>query len=48
MSKHFLPMVLAGVDVVEALVCLYHRDWPRTLYWLSAAALTYSTVMMKG
>lgn len=47
MSKHILPIMLAGVDIVEAAVCAIHRDWARALYWASAASITYSTTIMK-
>jgi len=48
MSKHLIPILLALADLAEAVVCACHRDWPRVLYWASAAAITYSTVLMKG
>ena len=48
MSKHVIPIMLAIFDIAEAAVCAASRDWARCLYWASAAAITVSTVMMKG
>lgn len=36
-----------GVHLIEAAVCAFQRDWARVVYWVSAAALTVSTVAMK-
>lgn len=47
MSKHLLPIGLAAFDLIEAAVCAFQRDWARVVYWVSAAALTVSTVAMK-
>lgn len=48
MIKHVIPIMLAIFDIAEAAVCAVQRDWPRCLYWASAAAITISTVMMRG
>lgn len=48
MSKHVIPILLAAFDLVEAVVCAFSRDWARCLYWASAAAITVSTVLMRG
>lgn len=45
MSKQFLPSLLCLIDGVECLVCAFHRDWPRTLYWFAAALITFSTTL---
>lgn len=48
MSKHLIPTLLSIADLAEAVVCAFHKDWGRVLYWTSAASITYSTVLMKG
>lgn len=48
MSKHTIPLLLAVFDSVEAIICFVQRDFARGIYWLSAATITISTVMMKG
>lgn len=47
MSKHLIPIGLAAFDLIEAAVCAFQRDWARVVYWVSAASLTVSTVVMK-
>ena len=47
MSKHLIPALLAAFDLIEAGVCAFQRDWARVLYWASAAAITYSTIIMR-
>jgi hypothetical protein len=47
MSKHLIPAMLAAADVVAAIVCACHKDWARTMYWLSAASITASTIFIK-
>ena len=46
MSKHLIPAALAVADLLAAAVCAWHRDWPRTVYWLAAAQITTSTIMI--
>lgn len=48
MSKHAIPLVLTLADILAALVCVYHKDYARSWYWLSAASITASTIMMKS
>lgn len=43
MTKHIFPYCLSVLDIVAALVYLYHKDYNRAIYWLSAASLTFST-----
>ena len=47
MNKHVIPLVLVAFDAIEAIVCACQRDWPRSLYWASAASITFSTILMK-
>lgn len=48
MSKHLIPIMLAVADGVQAVVCAFHRDYARAMYWACAAGITYSTVLMKS
>jgi hypothetical protein len=41
MSPKALPTVLIIIDVAASIVCAYHGDWRKTVYWAAAAALTY-------
>lgn len=47
MSKHVIPALLAGADVVAAIICICHKDWARGVYWLSAASITASTIFIR-
>lgn len=42
-----LPYLLVLIDIICACQYLYGRDYARMAYWLSAAVLTYSTIIMK-
>lgn len=48
MSKHLIPVLLAVADIVQAVVCCFHGDWARAMYWACAGGITYSTVLMKA
>lgn len=45
--KDILPLLLVAVDLVESLVCAWHRDYARAWYWLAAGQITFATVLMK-
>jgi hypothetical protein len=45
--KNILPCVLCLIDIAAAIVCGFDKDWPRVMYWLSAASITASTLWMK-
>ena len=45
-SKAAIPFALATADAVQAVVCAFHRDWARAVYWLCAAGITASTVFI--
>jgi len=47
MIKMILPLVLVVIDVVQAVICLYTKDYARACYWASAGVLTISTIYMK-
>lgn len=34
-----LPIAMILLDVGAAAVCLWHRDYRRTVYWMAAAVL---------
>lgn len=44
MTSTHLMLVLVGVYVVVAFVSAYERNWPRVLYWISAATLTIAVL----
>ncbi len=46
MSKHAIPALLAAADLLAAAVCAWHKDWPRAFYWLAAAQITASTILI--
>lgn len=46
MSKAAIPFALATADAVQAVVCAFHRDWARAVYWMCAAGITASTVFI--
>ena len=46
MNKSTIPFALATADAVQAVVCAFHRDWARAVYWLCAAGITASTVFI--
>jgi hypothetical protein len=47
MNKNILPMVLIIIDLVQSIVCVFHKDFVRALYWLSAGVLTATTMFMR-
>ena len=46
MSKAAIPFALATADAVQAVICAFHRDWERAVYWLFADGITASTVFI--
>jgi hypothetical protein len=42
MNPKVLPTVLIVIDVAAAIVYLFHKDYRKAVYWLSAAILTAS------
>lgn len=48
MGKSVIPILLATADVVQAAVCGWHGDWPRAMYWMCAAGITYSTTLIRS
>ena len=47
-ARHILPLCLAAVDLIEAAVCVWCRDYARAWYWAAAGQITLATIMMKG
>ena len=47
MNKNIMPLLLTAIDVVQCVICICHKDTPRAIYWIAAAALTVSTIYMK-
>ena len=45
-SKAAIPFALATADAAQAVVCAFHRDWARAVYWMCAAGITASTVFI--
>jgi len=42
LDPRFLPTVLIIIDVLAAIGYIPTGDWRRVVYWLAAAALTYT------
>jgi hypothetical protein len=42
MNPRFFPTILIILDVLSAFVWLYHGDFRKFIYWMSAAFLTIS------
>lgn len=38
------PAVSITLNIGSAVVCGFHGDWKRTIYWLAAAVLTSTVV----
>lgn len=38
-AAQILPIAMILLDVGAAAVCLWHRDYRRTVYWIAAAVL---------
>ena len=47
MTGERLMLGLLVVYGIIALVFLYERNWPRAWYWLAAAQITASVLLMK-
>ena len=47
MRPEILPIVLMVIDVAAGVTYAIHGDIPRLAYWLSAAAITGSTLFIK-
>ena len=37
-----LPLVLMVIDLGAAVVCLWSKEYKRTIYWLAAAVLNWT------
>ena len=46
MNKAAITFALSTADAVQSVVCACHRDWARAVYWLYAAGITASTVLI--
>ena len=46
MTNEAIPFALATVDAAQDVICAFHRDWTRAVYWLYAAGITASTVFI--
>lgn len=44
--KNILPIILCGIDFVQAIICLWQKDLPRCIYWCAAGALTWTTMLI--
>ena len=38
-TTQILPLAMILLDVGAAAVCLWHKDYRRTVYWMAAAVL---------
>lgn len=38
-TAQMLPIAMVLLDTGAAAVCLWHRDYRRTVYWIAAAVL---------
>ena len=38
-ATQILPIVMILLDVGAAAVCLWHKDYRRSVYWMAAAVL---------
>lgn len=47
MNGHTLMTALIGVYVIVAIVFATEGNWPKTWYWLAAAQITASVLVMK-
>ena len=43
----FAPVIVGVIDILIAIAYVFIKDYPRVVYWLSAAILTGSTLLMK-
>lgn len=46
-ATQILPIAMILLDVGAAAVCLWHKDYRRTVYWIAAAVLNL-TVTFRG
>jgi hypothetical protein len=44
---YYAPIIVAALDVLFGGCYALIGDWPRFVYWVSAAILTGSTLLMK-
>jgi len=47
MKTAVLPIILIAIDILQSIVCLYAGNYPKSLYWVAAGILTFSTILMK-
>ncbi len=47
MKTAILPIVLIIIDIAQSFICVSACNYPKALYWFSAAVLTFSTILMK-
>ena len=38
-ATQILPIAMILLDIGAAVVCLWHKDYRRTVYWMAAAVL---------
>ena len=41
-ATQILPVAMILLDIGAAAVCLWHKDYRRTVYWIAAAILNAS------
>jgi len=46
MNPKLFPTILIVLDVAAATVYGLHNDWARVGYWISAACITFFTLLM--
>lgn len=37
--QQVLPLALIIINVLAAIVCVYHKDYKKAVYWIAAAVL---------
>jgi hypothetical protein len=45
--KEYIPTLLIVIHIAAAVVCIWEGDKARFLYWISAALITFSTLLIK-
>ncbi len=45
--ENIFPVVLMIIDMLAAIIYIINKDFARALYWISAAAITLSTLLIK-
>ena len=44
-ATQILPIVMILLDVGAAAVCLWHKDYRRSVYWMAAAVLNMTVTI---